>query len=269
MRLLAFCEAPADFQLAAGLIDRVLREQGPSWVADNFEAPEVIRVWQPDPSGLAYFDLHDLNRYMDRFGVRPVRGYFGRRPGGAGGGRPGGAGSSMMRKALQIARALSQQQPDTPLDAVVLVWDADDQPDERLAGVTLARDDARDDPRRWLSFRIVLGLPDPEREAWVLAGFEPDDDAERALLAALQEELGFSPVLEAVRLRDKAAGAARNIKRVLAALLRGDPDREERCWTEPPLANLRHRGAETGLAAFLEEIEQNLLPLLDPGAASR
>ena len=254
MRLLAFCEAPADFRLTAGLVDRVLREQGPSWVADNFEMPEVIRVWQSDPSGRAYFDLHALNEYMDRWGVRSTRGHFN--------GRPGGAGSSMMRKALTIVRALNKQQPDEAIDAVVLVWDMDQQPSDRRAGVALARDDARG----WAAFQIVCGFQDPEREAWILAGFDPCDDAERALLAELHDVLGFSPIVHAVRLRDKSAGAARNIKRVLGHLTRDDPGREERCWTDPPLATLRERGGESGLADFLDEIERNLLPLLDPRA---
>jgi hypothetical protein len=252
MRLLAFCEAPADFRLTAGLVDRVLREQGPSWVADNFEMPEVIRVWHPDPSGRAYFDLHALNEYMDRLSVPTTRGHFN--------GRPGGAGSSMMRKALKIVRALSKRQPDESIDAVVLVWDMDQQPDDRRAGMALARDEAR----RWAAFQIVCGFQDPEREAWILAGFDPCDEAERALLAELHDALGFSPVVHAARLRDKSAGAARNIKRVLGRLTRDDPDREERCWTDPPLATLRERGGESGLAAFLDEIENTLLPLLDP-----
>ena len=60
MRLAGFCEAPGDFRLVAGLVDRVLRELGPTWIADNFESPEVIRTWQPDGLGRAYFDIAHL-----------------------------------------------------------------------------------------------------------------------------------------------------------------------------------------------------------------
>ncbi len=255
MRLVAFCEAPADFRLASGLVDRVLRESGPPWVVDNLASPDVIRTWQPDGFGRAYFDIHDLNQYMDALHVRSVRGHFN--------GRPGGAGGSMARKAFLIARALSKQMPDAPIDAVVLIWDTDQQRDERPEGVETARHEAR----QWASFRIVCGFPDPEREAWVLAGFDPCDDVERARLDELCRDLGFSPVLQAVRLRDKNAGALRNIKRVLHVLTGHTPDREERCWIEPSLPMLRARGTDTGLAAFLEEIDAVLLPLLDPGAA--
>ncbi|HWU88092.1 MAG TPA: hypothetical protein VN253_12485 [Kofleriaceae bacterium] len=255
--MIAFCEAPADFRITAGLVDRVLREQGPAWVTDNFESPDVIRTWQPDVFGRAYFDLHDLNRYMDRLGIRSIRGHFN--------GRSGGPGGSMTRKALVIARALSKQTPGEPIDAVVLVWDTDQQREERPAGVAIARDEARS----WVPFQIVCGFPDPEREAWVLAGFDPCDDLERSFLDELHRDLGFSPVVHAVRLRDPDDGALRSIKRVLRKLTGDDSSREERCWIETALDTLRARGADTGLAAFLDEIEHVLLPLLDPGAAER
>jgi len=254
MRLVAFCEAPADFRLAAGLVDRVLGESGPAWVVDNLESPDVIRTWQPDGFGRGYFDVHDLNRYMDELRVRSVRGHFN--------GRSGGAGGSMARKAFLIVRALCKKVPDEPIDAVVLLWDADQQRGERPEAVAAARNEAR----RWAPFQIVCGFPDPEREAWVLAGFEPCNDAERQRLDELRRDLGFSPVDHAVRLRDKNAGSLRDIKRVLRVLTGNDRDREERCWSEPSLATLRTRGADTGLAGFLEQLDTILLPLLDPGA---
>jgi hypothetical protein len=99
----------------------------------------------------------------------------------------------------------------------------------------------------------------------VLAGFEPCDDAERRCLAQLHRELGFSPVLEAIRLRDRDEGGLRSIKRVLRVLTGDDLEREARCWTDPPLATLRGRGGETGLSSFLEQLEATLAPLLEPG----
>jgi hypothetical protein len=52
---------------------------------------------------------------------------------------------------------------------------------------------------------------------------------------------------------------------VLAVLTGDDTDCEVRCWTEPPLATLRERGAATGLSAFLDELQAVLPGLL--GAA--
>ncbi len=249
MRLAAFCEAPGDFRLISGLVDRVLRESGPTWAADLFETPEVIRNWQPDGHGRAYFDLHKLKEYVDDLGVRVPYGHFG--------GRPGGPGALMARTVFWIARSLGRRDPDKSVEAVVLVWDMDAQSEERPSGVEAARDEAR----RWEMVQIVCGFPDPESEAWVLAGFEPCDDGERACLDGLQHELRFSPVLHAVRLRG-AKGELRDIKRVLRELTGDDHARVERCWTEPSLEKLRARGGDTGLAAFLDEVEAILVPLL-------
>jgi hypothetical protein len=255
MRLVAFCESPADFRLVSGLVDRMLRESGPTWVVDNLESPDVIRTWQPDGRGRGYFDLHKLNEYMDELPVRSVRGHFN--------GRPGGAGGSMARKAFLIVRALSKKVSSEPIDAIVLLWDTDQQRGERPEAVAAARDEAR----RWAPFQIVCGFPDPEREAWVLAGFDPCDDAERQRLDELRRDLGFSPVDQAQRLRDKSDGALRNIKRVLRVLTSDDRDREERCWTESSLATLRARGTDSGLVAFLDELDTVLRRLLDPKTA--
>ncbi|HEX7837676.1 MAG TPA: hypothetical protein VF469_09450 [Kofleriaceae bacterium] len=254
MKLVAFCEAPSDFRLAAGLVDLVLRESGLAWVIDNLDTPEVIRTWQSDGSGCAYFDLHNLDRYTVKLGIRSVRGHFN--------GRPGGFGSTTARKAFLIARALHKRTPSEPIDAVVLLWDTDHQADERRLAVSVARDEAR----QWAPFQIVCGFPDPEREAWVLAGFDPCDDIERQRLDELHRDLGFSPVHHAIRLRDKDPGALRDIKRVLTVLTGEDPDREARCWIEPSLATLRERGAATGLSTFLNDLEAVLPALLGVGS---
>lgn len=256
MKLIAFCEAPGDFRLASGLVDRMLREAGPAWMVDNLDTPDVVRTWQPDGMGRDYFDVHQLNPYSDKLReqglrVRRVRGHFD--------GRPGEPGSAMARKAFLIAEALHRYTPDEPIDAVVLIWDTDEQRHDRPQGVKTARDEAQ----RWAPFQIVCGFPDPEREAWVLAGFDPCDDDERQRLEELHRDLGFSPIHHAVRLRDRAPGALRDIKRVLTALTGDDPDREARCWTEVPLATLRERGGATGLSDFLDELEAVLPALLE------
>lgn len=150
-----------------------------------------------------------------------------------------------------------RQDSKEPLDAVVLVWDVDVQSEGRPSGVEAARVEAR----RWAPFQIICGFPDPAREAWVLAGFEPCDDDERVCLDRLHRDLGFSPVLHAVQLRSKEEGHPRDIKRVLRELTGGDHSREERCWTEPAIETLRTRGTSAGLAAFLDEIGACLVPL--------
>lgn len=161
---------------------------------------------------------------------------------------------------------MSRQRADEPVNAVILLWDADSQGEERRDGVIAARDEARASAR--FDFDILCGFPDPEREAWILAGFDPSDDEERRALDELVRELSFSPVHDAPRLRDKAPGALRNIKRVLAMLIRDDLDREARCWSEPPLPTLRERWRSSGLADFLDELEA-VLPRLCGAAPPR
>jgi hypothetical protein len=255
VKLVAFCEAPADFRLASGLVDRVLRESGPAWVADNLDTPGVVRNWHPASAERDYYDLHQMNHHADDLRkrgrhVRRVRGHFN--------GRPGEPGGAMARKAFLLVEALNRSMPDDPIDAVVLLWDTDEQQAERPEGVKAARDEAG----QWAQFQMVCGFPDPEREAWLLAGFDPCDDTEQQVLDDLHRDLGFSPVVHAVRLRDKAGGALRNIKRVLGALIGDDLAREARCWLEPPLAMLRERGLDTGLSAFLDELDAVLPALL-------
>jgi len=77
VKLVVFCEAEADFRTAAGLVDRVLRSEGPTWVADMVEhAPEGIREWVGDGHGRTFFDVHRLSDYVRQLSVRVPFGHF-------------------------------------------------------------------------------------------------------------------------------------------------------------------------------------------------
>ncbi|WNG51630.1 hypothetical protein F0U60_51565 [Archangium minus] len=251
-RLLVFCESPADAETVKGLVERVLREQGPDWVRELLDGPpeaaQGFRDWVPDDEGRSYFDLHKLSAYASRLKLRVPQGHFA--------GQPGEAGALMGRTAFLMARELALS--STELDAVLLVWDMDDQGKDRRMGLTQACTEARP----MVPFVIVLGCPDPMREAWVLAGFEPETDVERARLTALRQELGFNPCEEAHELDAKKEHARRSPKRVLEALTAGEHEREVRCWTEAPLVRLRSRGTHSGLTAFLDEVAESLVPRL-------
>ena len=250
MRLIAFCEAAADFRTASGLLDRVLREEGPSWIADLIdEQSDSVRTWYLDSRGRAFFDVHTWREYAKQLSIRIPHGHFG--------GRPGGAGALMARTVFLIARELNRRANEgEQIEVVMLVWDMDDQPADRRGGLAVARDEARS----WATFEIVLGCPDPMRETWVLAGFDPVHDDERTCFEDIRRELGFSPIEQAHRLTAKDEQAKLSAKRVLRALVDGDPDREERCWRETPLEILRDRGASSGLREYLDAIRQLVLP---------
>jgi hypothetical protein len=248
VRLLVFCEAEADFRTAKGLIDRVVRDEGPSWLKEHLESYPLDSLceWVADESGKEFFDVHRVYKYAHSRDVRLPHNRFD--------GRRAAAGHLMARTAFLVARHEADKRGK--IDAVILVWDADDQGDARREGLDQARTAARLEER----FRIVLGCPDMEREAWVLAGFEPDHKTEQQRLDAERRALGFCPCAEAHRLRDNDDQAPRSPKRALAALTAGDALREERCWTEAPLDRLKQRGESSGLRAFLEEIGRELVP---------
>jgi hypothetical protein len=148
---------------------------------------------------------------------------------------------------------------EVPPDAVILTRDTD-KDRERRDGYVQARG-----AQPW-PFAVVVGVAETKRECWVLAGYEPRDEAERETLAGERRDLGFDPLSAAELLTAAEEGAKRNAKRLLAVLTGGDPVREDEGLEERPLALLRQRGESTGLAAYLDEIEEHLVPLFDPSA---
>lgn len=248
MKLVVFCEAVADFQIASDLVDRVLRHDGPGWVADVLDAaPDGLRSWRGDGRGNLFFDLHHLAKHVEQLAIRVPHGHFD--------GCPGAADAVMGRTALSIVRHLVRR--GEVIDAVLVVRDMDDQP-ERETGLGQARTEARS----WATFRIVLGCASPMREAWVLCGFDPETDEERARLEELRQELGFQPHEQAHHLDAQDEQARRSAKRVLRLLGGDDREREERCWKHTALDKLRARGVVTGLCNYLDEIRQYIVPLL-------
>lgn len=165
-------------------------------------------------------------------------------------GNPLEADAGAARRAILYLKAAFEE-----LDGIVLLRDQDDQPERRL-GLEQARSDHRGPT-------IVVGLAIVEREAWVLAGFVPEDAQEQARLDAERQTLGFFPHERSHELTaGKDDAAKRSPKRVLQVLSGGDRDRERRCWNETPLARLRERGTENGLCDFLDEVRDRLAPLI-------
>lgn len=246
MKLVIFCEAEADFRTAAGLVDRVLRDEAPRWVTDLMDQlPEGVREWVNDGHGRAFFDVHRLSAYVKQLDVRVPFGHFD--------GKPGAPDAMMARTIFWLVRRLGMGERD----AVLIIRDMDDQGDARRTGLMQARNEAS----QWAPFEIILGCADPMREAWVLAGFEPESDDERARLEALRKDLGFNPCEEAHELGAKDEQAKRSAKRVLRVLTGDDREREARCWTEAPLDRLRDRGEKSGLRAFVVDLKERLVPL--------
>jgi len=245
MRIAVFCEAADDFAIATGLIDRVLYDEGPSWLREYVEARPCsdLREWVGPGPDRPFFDVHHIYKEARARGIVLPRNRFAE--------RRGGPGALMAYTAYLVAREEAWR--SGPVDALVLVWDMDDQGDARREGLA--------EGRAIGLLPMLVGCPDMEREAWVLAGFEPENANEREKLEQERKNLGFEPHREAHRLRDKDDRAPRSPKRVLSSLTGDDRERESRCWTDVPLDTLRARGDGSGLRAYLEEIRERLLPL--------
>jgi hypothetical protein len=249
LRLAVFCEAGGDFEAIRGLVDRILREEGPTWAVDLLDAhPDAVRTWMDDGEGRTFFDVHRVYGYARGLRQRLLHGHFD--------GRPGNADAVMARTAFLVVR--DRIKKGDAVDCTIIVHDMDDQGDARREGLQQGREEAQ----KWASFRIVLGCPDLELEAWGLAGFEPENDAERARLDQERRSLGFCPCNEAHRLRDRDDRTPRSPKRALCALTDHDRPRQERCYAEAPLDRLRVRGAGSGLQVFLDEVSRHIVTLL-------
>lgn len=228
-------EAPADAETARTLVDRVLRARR-SW-ADDDDMLEHLRSWRgiaPDSPVTYWKHVRALATAHD---VRS-HGHFS--------GEPGAPDAQAARRALVVLAKLGMT------DAVVLLRDADHQP-ERRVGLEQARNGS---PHRE---RIAVGVAEPEREAWVLAGFQPRDAGEHATLGRERQRLGFDPCLAPHSLRgdDK-----RSAKTALATLTAGDLERQRLCLADTPLEHLRERGTSCGLTVFLEELATRVAPAI-------
>lgn len=234
--LAVVCEAPADQRAAAHLADRVLSD-GVAWI--DPESIDLHRQWQGLEEGSGHLKWREVRTLARRRKVK-IHGHFHE--------EAGFSDAKVARLALELFRN-AERIPD----AVILIRDSDGHT-ERRTGLEQARAE-----KPW-PFPIAIGLAHLNRECWVLAGFEPKNEAERERLAGLQEELGFDPRHRSGSLRGKP-GELRHAKLVLGRLVGNDPEREEACWTACDLERLRERGAATGLAEYLDEVRERIVPI--------
>jgi len=238
------CEAPADQRTGCDLADRVFCLEI-DWIEE--EILVHLRQWRGLRSNEQCLLWKDVPR------LASPRGYY---LAGHFDGERGELDARAMRRALYVLKA-----SEHPPDAVILLRD-DDRKTRRRKGMQQAIAESK------LEAPVVIGLAHPKRECWVLAGFEPQNDREVQLLRSLKNTLGFDPVTRAERLTRKEPEETRSAKRVLDALTGGDWDRQAECWQRTDLGTLQKRGQATGLALYLDEIREKIVPLLrrDPRA---
>ena len=232
-------EAPADFQTATELADRVLVESI-DWLEED--QLEHQRTWLRESGGVPLTWKRIKQSALDA-GINAI-GFFD--------GEPAEPDARAARRAILYLRYAI---PD--LAGVLLIRDQDDQP-ERREGLEQAR---RQEHGR---LPVVVGLAVVERESWVDQWIRPArrSRSNRAWRRS-GRRLGSTPASSSHLLTAcKDDNAKRSPKRVLRALCDGDADRERRCWCETEMATLRSRGAENGLRPFLDEVRQELASLI-------
>jgi len=232
-------EADADFRTATELADRVLIE------AVNWLDEEIIghqREWIGEVAGQVKLTWKSIPLLAKTASIR-AHGHID--------GNPLEIDAGAARRAILYLKAVFDD-----LKGVILIRDQDDQPDRRR-GLEQARSEHHGSPE------IVVGLAVTEREAWVISGFVPQDDAEQTRLDSERQTLGFNPCERSHELTaGKDDTAPRSPKRVLRQLSGGDYHRESQCWNTTPLTLLRERGSMNGLVAFLDEVRTRLAPLI-------
>lgn len=226
-------ESGADARIVARMVDLVL-EREVDWFGDQ---RSTLRRWCGLHEGTDYLDSHGYNEELHKANIR-LQGRFG-----------GGLEERQLR-GLMILFERSEKQPH----ALVICRDTDGRPERRTAAER-AMADAR------CPFPVTVAMAHPELEAWLIAGFEPETDAERDTHRQLRTSLGFDPLAKSHELSATSDVSKRDCKRVLAALVADDRTRRERC-VDGAIELSGDRGQGNGLASFVEDVRKRIAPLL-------
>lgn len=251
IEFVAIVESNADARTATKLAERVLVEKI-DWL--EHETLQHLFEWSGLEAGTensCWKNIDDITkRLADKFKFPTIR--------------SNGKFKSDGQSANKIIKLISflQYKQKRDIKAVILMRDLDNQPQRRehIEQVRLENID------RQPKLAIIIGTADRMREAWVLNGFVPSNQEEEEILKEITTELTFNPCEESHRLRSNSLtepDRLRNPKIVVEKLTGGQMEREQQCWEETPLEILRKKGVRTGLTAYLDEIEERLIPIID------
>jgi hypothetical protein len=255
------CEARADRDTAACLTDRVILEHygedKGGWISAQ-QLDDFRRYRGLYPDGDEFLVWKQIHSRADAKAIKPLRGTFA-------GYYPSHEDELNILRALHLLLFHSSKPPD----GIIFLRDTDNE-EERKKGLEAAREKLEKLPGAAIT-PIVIGVAHTKRECWHIAGFEPDraDEGRRLVeqqrLDSLRDgnDLGFDPrsCSEELTAKHDAGNDTRSAKRVLGVLTDDDFERERRCLTDLTLDELAHRGQNNGLAAFLTEVRERLLPL--------
>jgi len=246
-------ESSADARTATKLAERLLVEKV-EWL--EHETLQYYFQWSGLQENTEHSCWQDINQIIHNLkqslGFRPPR-YLGH-------GKDGAlkADGAAAIKILNLVRFL---QKTRQIKAVLLIRDLDNQ-SERREGIEQARSEHIN---RQPKLEIIIGTADRMREAGVLNGFIPSNQQEKQILQEITTELRFNPCEESHRLCSNSweeRDRIRNPKVVVEKLTGGRMQREQQCWEETSLELLRKKGLHTGLTAYINEIEERLIPII-------
>lgn len=169
---------------------------------------------------------------------------------------------------IKILNLVSYLQKTRNIKALLLIRDLDNQSERRQRIEQACSEHDRaclEHSNRQAKLAIIIGTPAQMREAWVLNGFIPSNKDEEQILKEVTTHLTFNPCEESHRLRFKSLtepDRIRNPKVVVEKLTGGQMEREQQCWEDTDLAILRKKGVQTGLTAYIDEIEERLIPII-------
>jgi len=234
VEIVVVAESAADARIVTGLCEREMLERE---LADGVLFNELERRYQGIEPGTDFVPWSRLAAIIDAKNSRLRKLSWGK-----------GKGRPDYSAALKVI-ALLVLSPDRPRPAFILF--------SRDTDNDMARWDSLRDVQREHgdAIAIRLAVQHPKIEAWLLNGFEPENEPEKARLRGSAKRLGFDPTKRAERLTARGNKGKRNAKSVLKELTGDDPERRDRCWQQTALAVLRERGIETGLAEFLDQID--------------
>jgi hypothetical protein len=144
-------------------------------------------------------------------------------------------------------------------EAILLVLDADSKDDKRAAFLKL------NSVYQSEKVAIIVGVPHPETECWLLAGYVHgmSEEEERELEQYTRDTDGVDPCRQSHRLNAPNESEKRHPKCALRELCPTEA-RQNQCL-DASFDTLRRHGQENGLAEFIDALENRLIPRLFGG----
>ncbi|MEO0414420.1 MAG: hypothetical protein AAF226_05655 [Verrucomicrobiota bacterium] len=247
LQIVVIAEARADYLVTSHLVDRTVLESAstPSWLTEDPPLLEQERH---------YCGLDPESDFSERRKMKAKSAGFGKKQAVFVG--KFGSRKSMPSDMWDTKRCIENTVISCPnCDALILSRDSDGD-EERVDSWYKTAEESQ--PH--VNFTIIIAGQICKLEAWILNGFEPQNNSEAAALKEVRTRLGFSPVIQSERLTARSAGAKKDAKQILDKLAISY-DRKEKCWQQTDLGTLNTNGQGSGLSRYLTDVSEKILPL--------